>query len=365
MDWWKTRVRTAWQVTGLLLLAACNSSTAPEPSVWDSTWPLWTNPEEAGFRAAGLDDVVEYVDGLHTTGLMVVVGGQVLLAHGDVGEVSYVASVRKSVLSVLFGNHVADGTIELDATLEELGMDDEGGLLPTERQATIRHLITARSGVYHPASNGGDDSGAAPPRGSQEPGTYFLYNNWDFNAAGGVFELLTGRDIYDALLEDLAIPLEMEDFDRSRQEESGVLSVSRYPAYHMWLSTRDMARVGQVMLRGGQWNGSQVVSGTWVDQSTAVITPLQEMNPESRRGGTVGFGMMWWGWDGPGAVGAFEGAYTAAGAYGQFITVMPALDMVVAHKTAVGDGRGFGRTTLFAEYRGVLRRLAEARSNPS
>ena len=70
--------------------------------------------------------------------------------------------------------------------------------------------------------------------------------------------------------------------------------------------------------------------------------------------------MMWWVWDGPAAVGASEGAFTGAGAYGQYITVLPALDMVVAHKTPVGDGHGFGRRTLFAEYRGILDCLAEA-----
>ncbi len=299
---------------------------------------------------------------LNTTGLVVVVGGQVLHWQGNVTEVSYVASVRKSILSTLYGRHVADATIDLDATLEELGLDDEGGLLPIERQATIRHLLTARSGVYHPASNDGDDSSSAPARGSRQPGTYFLYNNWDFNAAGAVFELLTGRTIYDALRDDLAVPLGMEDFDREAQQKSGDLTVSRYPAYHMWLSTRDMARIGELMLREGRWNGAQLVPSEWVKLSTSAITPVEEMNPESRRNGSVGFGMMWWVWDGPAAVGAFEGAVTASGAYGQYITVLPALDMVVAHKTAVGNGREFIRRTLFSEYRGILQRLAEAAS---
>ena len=90
-------------------------------------------------------------------------------------------------------------------------------------------------------------------------------------------------------------------------------------------------------------------------EATKQLKRLEQMHPESRRGGTVGFGMMWWVWDGPHAEGAFEGAYTAAGFRGQFITVLPAMDMVVAHKTARAlDG------TLFAEYRGILERLAEA-----
>ena len=46
-----------------------------------------------------------------------------------------------------------------------------------------------------------------------------------------------------------------------------------------------------------------------------------------------GYGYMWWIWDVPHNTGAYEGAYTAAGAYGQYITVLPKLDLVVAHKT--------------------------------
>ena len=50
---------------------------------------------------------------------------------------------------------------DLGATMEDLGVNDVGGLLPVERQATVEHLITARSGVYHLASNAGDDEAQA------------------------------------------------------------------------------------------------------------------------------------------------------------------------------------------------------------
>jgi hypothetical protein len=134
-----------------------------------------------------------------TTGMMAVVGGKVLMTHGSVTTLSYLASVRKSVLAMLLGNYVEQGKVNLDRTLAELGMDDVQGLTPLEKQATIRNLFTARSGIYHPASNSGDDTQFAPPRGSQQPGTFMLYNNWDFNAAGAAFEKETGRNIYDAL----------------------------------------------------------------------------------------------------------------------------------------------------------------------
>ncbi|MDX1578261.1 MAG: serine hydrolase, partial [Gemmatimonadota bacterium] len=233
------------------------------------------------------------------------------------------------------------------------------GLLPIERRATVFDLITARSGIYHPASNAGDNSADAPPRGSQEPGSYFLYNNWDFNAAGAAFELMTGRAIYDALQSDLAEPLEMQDFDRDRQRKSGDAERSRNMAYHMWLSTRDMARIGYLMLRDGSWRGEPVIPAEWAARIRSVVTPHDEMNPEDLRGGEFGYGIMWWIWDAPDIPRALRGAYTARGAYGQYITVIPALDMVVAHKTVPRDRTGW------SDYRGILTRLIDARCEGS
>ena len=296
-------------------------------------WVKLASSESAGFSSRNLEAVAARIKQMNTTSLMVVKGGRVLLECGNLSHVSYLASVRKSVLAMLYGRYVENGTIRLDRTLEDLQMDDHGGLLPIERQATVEHLISARSGVYHPASNPGDSLAHAPPRGSQQPGDYYLYSNWDFNAAGAAFERQTGLDIFDALERDLALPLNMQDFDRARQRKLGDLTRSRYPAYHMWLSTRDMARLGYLMLRRGNWEGAAVVPADWIDRIVSLRTPLEEMNPEPLRQETFGYGYMWWVWDGPAAVGAYRGAYTARGAFGQFITVLPELDLVIAHKT--------------------------------
>jgi CubicO group peptidase (beta-lactamase class C family) len=234
--------------------------------------------------------------------------------------------------------------VDLNKSLADLGMDDIGGLTDQEKQATVKDLITARSGVFHPASNAGSDP--APPRGSQKHGTYMLYNNWDFNALGGAFEIMTKRDIYDALESDLARPIRMQDFNRAQQRKTGDSTQSRYLAYHMNFSTRDMARLGYLMLRQGNWNGRQLVPADWVVESTRAFTPVAELNPPEQRSGPYGYGYLWWVWDGPHATGAFEGAYAAQGAFGQYIIVMPKLDLVIAHKTrpdlrdAQGNTRG-------------------------
>jgi CubicO group peptidase (beta-lactamase class C family) len=321
----------------LLLEAPLAAQTQASSKVFPGeSWERIEKPESVGFSSARLEALRGWLKSLDTTAMMVVVGGRSLFEYGDLTHLSYLASVRKSVLAMLYGKYVEEGKIQLDKTLGDIGFTDEGDLLPIEKRATIEHLITARSGIYHLASNPGDDTSSAPPRGSQRPGTYYLYNNWDFNAAGAVFEKLTGRDIYDALETDLARPIGMQDFDRSRQQKSGDPKRSVHLAYHMWLSTRDMARIGLLMLRGGDWNGQQVISKEWVRRITNLVTPFHEMNPPYQRSlgnpWRWGYGYMWWVWDAPNSQGPFVGAYTGMGAGGQFITVLPQADMVIAHK---------------------------------
>jgi len=320
-------------------------------------WERIVDPASVGYSVEGLNKVREYTETIGTTGLLVIVGGKVLFEYGDLEQLSYLASCRKSILSILYGKYVFDGTIRLNTTLEDLRITDIDGLLDIEKKATIEHLITARSGIYHPASNSGDSTADAPPRGSQKPGEYFLYNNWDFNCAGYIYEKLTHQVIYDALEHDLAIPLNMQDFNRLGQKKSGNLTRSLYPAYHIWLSTRDMARIGYLMLRDGIWNGRQVVPLSWIKRIRRVKTPVEEMNPPSYKEGDFGYGYMWWVWNGPKAGPHFKGAYTASGAYGQYITVLPELDMVIAHKTAVPP---YDNRVNMSQYRGIITRLIEA-----
>ena len=351
----------AWApLLALILAPSALCQTTSEAVFPGQSWDYVSRSElpAYGWSVEGLRRTSDFIrDSANTTGLVVVDRGRVVFQFGDIVEISYVASVRKSILAMLYGKYVEDGTIVLDKTLREMGMDDIGGLLDIERDATIHHLVTARSGVYHPASNSGDNLSDAPPRGSQQPGSYMLYSNWDFNAAGAAFERETGVDIYDSLEEQLAIPLHFEDWDRSIQQKSGNLTVSQYPAYHIRVSTRDMARIGYLMLREGDWNGQQILSQEWVRRISGIVTPLEEMNPERRRDGYFGYGYMWWVWDGPRAVGPFEGAYTARGAVGQWITVLPTVDLVIAHKTH----NIYRRTTSWESWQRMVELILEAR----
>ncbi|MSO62471.1 MAG: class C beta-lactamase-related serine hydrolase [Acidobacteria bacterium] len=348
------RIRAFALVVALLaLVTACTPPAAPRvpqgaaPAAPTSRtavfpgegWDRIASPESVGFSRAKLDAAAAHARQLATTSFVAVVNGRILVDYGDTTHLSYIASVRKSVLAMLYGNYVKNGTIRLDKTLQELGITDIGGLSDQELEATVVDLLGALSGVYHPASYSGDDLASAPPRNSQKHGTYYLYSNWDFNVAGTIFEKETGRAIYDALETDLARPVGMQDFRRDLQKKEGDLTKSMHPAYPMWFSTRDMARIGYLMLRGGNWAGRQIVPTDWARRIVKLNTPITEMNPPHYRSERLGYGYLWWIFDGPQARGPYEGAYTGVGAGGQFITVLPKLDLVVAHKTDFSDGK--------------------------
>lgn len=325
----------AFLLAALFTLAACSTGDTIPGTQWDQ----WRSPEAGEMSSEGLARVEEHLAGMSTSAMKVVTGGRVAFAYGDVTEVSYLASVRKSILAMLYGIYWDRDIIDLDWTLEQVGIDEHGGLTPEERQARVRDVIASRSGIYRPASNAGDDLASAPEPGSVAPGEYYLYSNWDFNAAGTIFEELSGVDIFDALTMELAIPLRFQDFDRERHQKGGDLERSMHPSYHMHLSTRDMARVGLLALREGRWGDQRLISEEWMEKMASPITPVSEMNPEHRREGPHGYGFMWWVWDGPHNAGPYAGAYVGVGAVGQYIAVLPALDMVVAHKTVPGDDR--------------------------
>jgi len=318
-------------------------------------------PEALGYCRPGLEAATALAGKMATTGVVAVVGGKVLWEYGDLEHVSYLASVRKSLLAMMFGKYVAAGTIDLAKTLQAMKITDVQGLLPRELEATTLDLLTARSGVYHPAANaasaaGGDTVGEPPARGSVAPGTYFLYNNWDFNALGTIFEQETGQTIYDAFAKDFAAPLGMQDYAVAQQRKSNNPRRSIHPAYHFYLSTRDMARVGYLMLRQGSWAGQSLIPRDWVTRMVTPVTRVPEMNPEAYRKGPFGYGLLWWIWDSPFDRDAYRGAYTGIGAVGQFITVLPAVDMVVAHKTRQGQ-----RSVTRPEYLALVDALVASR----
>ncbi len=306
-------------------------------------------PESEGYSTKKLEALRSWLAASPTASLMIVVHGHMIFSFGDTSHLSKIASVRKSILSMLCGANMAAIERSLGKTVEELGLAEPNTpFLPIEKTATLVQLLSGRSGIYLLTDFVGPDKdvlrASEPHRGSEPPGLYFHYNDWDFNAAGTAFEKITGKNIYDALQSDLAQPLQFQDFDRSRQAKLPPPAGEIHSEYAMYLSTRDMARLGLLMLRSGAWNGKQIVDSGWVQASTSIWTPFEEMNPPYLRALGAperwGFGLMWWVWDARSYPGdkyflPFQGAFEARGTGGQYITVLPAKDMVLVHKVDI------------------------------
>jgi CubicO group peptidase (beta-lactamase class C family) len=309
-----------------------------------------TSPESVGYSSAMLEALRGWVKTQDTGSMVVIVQGRVIFSYGDLSHTSKIASVRKSVLGMLYGKYVFNNVIDIDKTVKQLGLDDKEPFLPGEEKATLLQLLASRSGIYLPGGNPHpetlppwDQGRYMPPRGSEYPGAYYVYNNWDFNAAGVAFEKQTGKDIYQAVQTDLAVPLGLQDYLASKQKKN-YSPESLHPEYAMYLSTRDMARLGLLMLDYGVWNGKQIIPGDWVRYMTSVITPFRDINPAGMRNygepERWGYGLLWWVWDQPtfpgyAYTGFLQGAYTAAGSGGTFITVLPSRDMVVVHQVDI------------------------------
>jgi len=303
----------------------------------DEDWERNPYVEFSGWDTAKLNALRAYVvDSTATTGMMLIHDGKVILEYGNLTENSYIASCRKSILAMLYGKYVEDGTIDLDMSLNELDVDEIELLLKNEKETTIKDIISSRSGVFLPASNPGDLQNLAPERGSVEPGEFWLYSNWDFNMVGHIFEKETKSNIYNEIESQLALPLGMQDWDRALQQKDGDITVSNIMAYHMWFSTRDMARMGLLMLNKGKWKNAQLISKEWVKEITAPKTSFAEINNIApffkENGAWFSYGYMWWLWEKPNND-MLEGAYTASGAIGQNITVFPKMNTVLVIKT--------------------------------
>ena len=322
---------------GFLLLAFAVSGLGAQEYPTGKEWEFAEHPLQEGWDKSKLDYLHKFIrDSTQMTSFMVVQHGKIVFDYGDLEENSYIASCRKSILAMLYGEHIRSGEISLEETLRNLGIDDVGGLLPEEKEATVKDIISARSGVFHEASYPGDYLEFAPKRGSVKHGQYWLYSNWDFNVAGYIFEKETHKNIYDEVERILARPLHMQDWDRSLQHKDGDTLESVYTAYPMWFSARDMARIGVLMLNRGKWQNEQVIPEDWVDEMLKPRTDWTEVNKNipAYRGSDYyfGYGYLWWLWQNVSDK-RFAGGYSALGSMGQSISVFPAIGAVVVYKT--------------------------------
>lgn len=318
----KRAVFTTLLLIGLVIQANCQSGVVP-----GARWKQVLSPNQAGWSSESLVNIDRYVEEIGSTSAMIVQHGVVVAAWGDVTHKSNLHSCRKSLLNSLVGIAVAEGKINLDDSLDKLGIDDnKPSLTPAERLATVRDLLEARSGVYHPAAYETKSmEKLRPPRGSHLPGTFWYYNNWDFNALGYIYERATGEKIFDAFYRQIAQPIGMQDF--SPRDGLYITSKdSRFPAYLFNMSARDFARFAMLYLHGGKWNDTHVISGDWVKASTK---PYSDTD-------SGGFGYLWWTANSasatPHEIAFPKGSFWTEGHLGQYAVVVPSLDLIIVNQ---------------------------------
>jgi len=302
------------------VLATADIANFPE-----RTWRT-AAPEVSQWSAEALKQADDIAHSIGTDAYLVVHHGFIVHQYGPISQPMNLYSARKSVLSVLDGMGVDQKTVDLNKTLAELGIDDKSSLTEVEKTATVRQLLQARSGVYHPAAyETAEAKKLRPSRGSHAPGSFWYYNNWDFNVLGAIYQKFTSKDVFSALNDELAQPLQFEDFDKTRDTEFIYEDTTRYPAYVMQLSARDLARLGLLMAREGNWKDRQIVSKQWVDESTSAYS---KVNPN------LGYGYLWWVRMNGAHIGQNIPArvFLATGNHGQRLIVNRQRDLVIVHR---------------------------------
>lgn len=293
----------------------------------DSVYPdqKWTYapPESFGYSNEALLEVKDYFEDIGGQAMIIIKNGYVIASYGDVEVPIPNFSIRKSFLNCLLGIEYDKGNLDLDTSLQSLGIDDRDRLSASEKKATIEHLLKASSGIYHPANyESRQQKNTRPPRGSHRPGKFFYYNNWDFNALGSIYMQLSGNDLFEAYRTKIAEQLNMQDFSmKNTNYENG--SASKHPAYTFESSARDDARFGLLYLNKGKWKDEVILSEEWINRSLS----LQATTGENRY---YDYGYLWW-------IDTRNRQFIARGNSGQFITIIPSENMVIVFRADPGS----------------------------
>lgn len=364
-------------IASLILAVACappdassgagNGSGAPWPG---EEWPVST-PEAEGVDAAAIEALVMDIDagryGFVDHFLLIRNGyviadrrwdhgaryAELLTQQTDTAEHQYnydhpgwhpyyqgtdlhsLQSVTKSVMSVAFGIAVDAGRIPGVHDAAWPWFSGYGVDLADPRRAatTLEDFLTMRSGMdwatpgqtytdgSHPtvileASDAWIEYVVGRPLGTH-PGMRFEYNDGVSVLLGKVVREATGQRL-DAWADEMLFrPIGIDEYywkmtpDGEADSEGG-----------LYLSTHDLARIGYLMLRSGEWDGGQIVSNEWVRASTSPVVP--DVAPDNDRP-DPGYGYQWW-------VPVHEDGETrvfAANGYGgQFLHVVPEYDLI-------------------------------------
>jgi CubicO group peptidase (beta-lactamase class C family) len=343
------RVLALTSLAGLVAaLAACGGGTSGGPASTGAIQPgppievapnpadQWTlvAPASVGMDAATLAQAPAAVTAdSGISALLVMRHGQPVMEQYwngyDQDTLHDLRSATKSITSLLVGmaidQHALGG---VDDTVAQWLSADYPGAPALARGLVLENLLTMQSGLACNDWDGSSPGNEEHMYGAQDwvqfwanlpsakpPGTVESYCTGNAVALGHVLSSATHQSVQDFAQANLFGPLQIASarwntYDGGRADTGG----------HMHLRPRDMARIGQLALQRGQWNGTQLVSGAWIDASTSQHGAFDDAPAD-------GYGYLWWHAREPWKSTQVDMFY-ANGAGGQFIFVIPQLDLV-------------------------------------
>jgi CubicO group peptidase (beta-lactamase class C family) len=239
-------------------------------------------------------------------------------------------SVTKTVTSVTIGiaRTRDDFTASLDTPIiKYFEAKKVANLDARKKRITIRDLLTMTAGFewhedlpYDDPKNSADLMEASRDWAeyamnqpmAEDPGKTFVYNSGAAELLAHVFKKVTGKNIDDYADEHLFKPMGIHYY--WKHSPTGLPDTEG----GLYLSPHDLAKIGQMYLKGGMWNGQEIVSSFWIKESMAPNVPVP--------GSDWKYGYLWW-------LQSFgstpqDVAWTARGFGGQQLIVIPEYDMV-------------------------------------
>ncbi|MBL6462122.1 MAG: serine hydrolase [Blautia sp.] len=223
-------------------------------------------------------------------------------------------SMCKSITGMAIGMLIEEEKLKLDENIYDIFPDHINAFSKIFRPViTVENLLTMTSGVTFNESgivSGNDWLGSflnASVNG--KPGTEFQYNSLNTYVLSAIVTKRTGETLTEYLTPRLFGPLGITKY----YWETCPKGITK-GGWGLFLCAEDMAKLGQLYLQKGKWNGQQLVSEYWIEISTARHLKTQN--------GTYGYGYQLWMEQRP-------GSFEYNGMLGQNVIIYPDMDMVL------------------------------------
>jgi CubicO group peptidase (beta-lactamase class C family) len=267
-----------------------------------------SSPESQGLDSAQLDAAADCLrrnsgsDGVKQ--LLIIRNGYRVWKGSEVDKAHGVWSATKSFTSTVLGLLVDDGK----ATLDTLAKDHVPELAAAYPAATFRHFTTMTSGyrAMKDEPQGGYRHGPSSvpfdPCNTPlfAPGSQYAYWDSAMNQFGHVLTRIAGEPMEDLFKRRIAEPIGMDPNEWSWGDFGKIDGItvnggSGNSNRHVFISARQIARLGYLFLNRGNWNGRQLLSATWIEEATKPQVPTSiAVWPASGTDGRGTYGFNWW-----------------------------------------------------------------------